>query len=435
MLTTMNPLAQELNEKLAGTALLRMLSATGRAMYFPKGIVAQSAEANARATRFNATVGMAFENGEPMMLGGVRAFVGPLHSAEVVAYAPTPGVAELRDLWKEAMVRKNPGIEGLATTRPLVTGGLTNGLFQLAELFVDPGDAVITPDLFWGNYRLMFEVRRNGKLVTFPLFSSTGGFNVEGLAGAMGPHRKSVVLLNFPNNPTGYSPTAEEASAIVLAIRKHAEAGNDVLVICDDAYFGLFYEEGLYTESLFGAAARAHPNVVAAKVDGATKEDFAWGFRIGFLTLAGAGLGEAALGAIERKLMGNIRASVSNSSRIAQSLLLAMHAASGYSEEKAGKRDLLRARYRKVREIVSGTPSGTLKPLPFNSGYFMSFDCTGISAEDLRLRLLDRGIGTISIQGRYLRVAYSAVDESDLPELYAEIYAAADELSGAPAEK
>jgi aspartate/methionine/tyrosine aminotransferase len=66
------------------------------------------------------------------------------------------------------------------------------------------------------------------------------------------------VLLNFPNNPTGYSPSPEEASAIVKAIVAAADAGTDILAICDDAYFGLFHEPGLYTESLFGQLATAH---------------------------------------------------------------------------------------------------------------------------------------------------------------------------------
>ena len=57
----MNALAEELNEALAGTAAERLLSDMGKRMYFPKGIVSQSAEADERAHRFNATIGMAYE--------------------------------------------------------------------------------------------------------------------------------------------------------------------------------------------------------------------------------------------------------------------------------------------------------------------------------------------------------------------------------------
>ena len=53
------------------------------------------------------------------------------------------------------------------------------------------------------------------------------------------------MLLNFPNNPTGYTPTEAEAKALTAEIRKAAEAGNRIVVVLDDAYFGLVYEEGM----------------------------------------------------------------------------------------------------------------------------------------------------------------------------------------------
>ncbi len=65
--------------------------------------------------------------------------------------------------------------------------------------------------------------------------------------------------------------------------------------------------------------------------------------------------------------------------------------------------------------------------MPFNSGYFMAFTCSG-SAEDLRLYLLDTyGIGTISIQDTYLRIAYSSVDIENIENLYDTLYKAAQE--------
>ena len=431
MLKRMNILAQELNSALEGTAATRLLSRIGREMFFPKGIVAQTAEANARASRFNATVGMAIADGEPMMLSAVSDLVKDLSARDIVAYAPTPGVADLRDMWKAAMIRKNPGMANLATTHPLVTGGLTNGLFHLAELFVDPGDVLILPELFWGNYRLMFETRKDARIVTYPLFTDNRGFDVDSLAAALDGNRKAIVLLNFPNNPTGYSPTVEEASRIVAALTRHAAAGNDILAICDDAYFGLLYEAGLYEESLFGSLGSAHKRIIAAKVDGATKEDFAWGFRIGFLTLAGKGLDSAALQALERKLMGNVRATVSNSSRIAQSLLVAMHKSDSFQSEKDEKRVVLEKRYKRVKKIVGARSDEILRPLPFNSGYFMAFECSGVNAESLRLALLDRGIGTIAIGEKYLRVAYSTIDLDDLDVLFAEIYETAGRTESA----
>ena len=41
---------------------MRMLSDLGRKLYFPKGILTQSAEAKQKATRYNATIGEARED-------------------------------------------------------------------------------------------------------------------------------------------------------------------------------------------------------------------------------------------------------------------------------------------------------------------------------------------------------------------------------------
>ena len=67
----MKELAIELNESLKGTCVYDFLGKKGMNMYFPKGIVAQSAEAGEKAKRYNATVGLAEENGEPFCLSDI----------------------------------------------------------------------------------------------------------------------------------------------------------------------------------------------------------------------------------------------------------------------------------------------------------------------------------------------------------------------------
>jgi len=85
------------------------------------------------------------------------------------------------------------------------------------------------------------------------------------------------VLLNFPNNPSGYTPTIDEGEKITAVLKKAANAGNKIVVILDDSYFGLVFEDGVMTESLFSRLANCHENLLAIKVDGITKEEYAWG--------------------------------------------------------------------------------------------------------------------------------------------------------------
>lgn len=430
----MNQLAVELNEILAGSAASRLLSDMGTRMYFPKGILTQSAEAGQKAHRFNATIGMAYEHGEPMMLDALREALPGLNRTEAVAYAPTGGVAALRKEWKASLFKKNPSLKGKSFSLPVVAPGLTAAVSYLCDMFLNPGDAVIMPDLFWPNYKLIVEERKSAKGYTFPTFSGEG-YNIEGLAAALrkavAEKGKAACILNFPNNPTGYSLTLKEAGSIVKLLVSLAEEGADLLVIADDAYFGLQYEEGLLSESIFARLVDAHERILAVKADGPTKEDYVWGFRVGFISFGGKGLTEPMQEALVKKAMGVIRSSVSSSSGLAQQLLLKALLYPGYETQKARYRKILEGRYKAMKNYLGSRklPS-SLKPLPFNSGYFMSFECEGFSAEALRQKLLDElGIGTISMQDKYLRIAFSSVEESQMAELLDAVVAKTLELS------
>ncbi len=431
----MNALANELNAALSGTVADALFSALGRRLYFPKGIVAQSAEAKKGATRANATIGMATKAGKPVFLPTIRSLVPGLEPDEIFPYAPTQGIEKLRELWKKDMIRKNPDIGDARFSLPLVVPGLTCGVSTLADLFADAGDTLVLPDLHWDNYPLIFETRRETKVSTFPFFSGQGpkaGFNVAGMKKALAAAvsaGKVVLLLNFPNNPTGYSPTIDEANGIVEAIRETARGGKKFLVILDDAYFGLYYEPKIYEQSLFARLCSLDENVLAAKVDGSTKEDLTWGFRTGFVTLGSKGLTDSHYDALIRKLMGALRSTISNSSILAQNLILRSLEDPQRMAQKAEAAKLLRERYEQAKKILSRKTSSVIEPLPFNSGYFMSFNVKRGTAEDLRKSLLSAdGVGTIAINDRCLRVALSSVDVDKLEEVFDLIYAAAEKL-------
>ena len=431
----MNPLAQELNHQLEGTAAKRLLSDFGLHIYFPKGIVAQAAEASAKASRFDATVGMAVEHREPMVLPCIREQVPGLNKREITAYAPTGGIQSLREAWKNQILAKNPDLQTENLSLPMVVPGLTNGIFQASELFINPGDQVIIPDMCWDNYELIIGTRRQARIRNFHFYNKAGEFNLEAFKSLVHQicqlegHRKLVLLLNFPNNPTGYSPSCIETAAIVEILKSQAEAGVDILVMCDDAYFGLNFEPETFSQSLFTPLARCHERIVAVKIDGSTKEDYVWGFRLGFISFGGKELSSSHYGALQSKLTGSIRASVSSSSSLAQNLVNKAYKAITYPQEKEKAFHLLEARYRLVRDIVKRGIPACLRSLPFNSGYFMAFRCEGISANKLRLALLEKGIGTIAFHDLYLRVAYSAVDLENLEELYRDIFMTAEELA------
>ncbi|MBN2036638.1 MAG: aminotransferase class I/II-fold pyridoxal phosphate-dependent enzyme [Chitinispirillaceae bacterium] len=430
----MNPQAIELNEaiKASNPYVYDLFSKRGKTIYFPKqGILAQSAEA--KGSRINATIGTALEDdGSPMAISCLQSLVN-LPDAECFNYAPSPGRPEIRAIWKEMLVRKNPLLAKTSISQPMVTSALTHGLSMVGYLFVDEDDAVISPDLYWENYDLVFSNAYGARIVTFPMFHEGKGFNCAGLREKLmqGMPGKRIVLLNFPNNPTGYTVTESEAAYVRETLIEAAEHGNTILVVVDDAYFGLVFESGILKESIFGLCANAHERILAIKLDGPTKEDYVWGFRIGFATFGTARSSNALYAALEAKLGGAIRGSISNSSNLGQSMLLSAYASDKYEQERMEKFSVLKRRYEKVRDTLMTHPEYKeyFVPLPFNSGYFMCIRIIAGNAEAIR-KLLIRNYSTgVIAQGDCLRLAFSSTPLSDIEQLLENIYRAAQEAA------
>lgn len=423
----MNPLAEQLNETLksGSSHVYDMLSTLGKEIYFPKeGILSQSAEASAHAKKYNATIGIATENGGPMHLAVIQDTLSAYKPQDLYPYAPPAGKPELRTVWRDKMIQENPSLCDKSFGNPLVTNALTHGLSIVADLFVNEGDAVIYPDKNWENYELTFGIRRHGEIVTYPLFTDDMKFNSAGLREALLSQKdkgKAIVILNFPNNPTGYTPGAKEGQEIVSAIQEAAEAGINVVVVTDDAYFGLFFEDSL-TESLFGKLAGLHPRILPVKVDGATKEEYVWGFRVGFITFAAES--KEVLSVLEQKALGIIRATISSCSHPSQTFVLQALKSPEFAPQKEEKFGVMKGRANKVKELLDSVKYGDVwEYYPFNSGYFMCLKLKTVHAEELRQHLIHKyGVGTIALGDTDLRIAFSCIAEENLEDLFDLVY-------------
>ncbi len=425
--STVHPLAQAANDALAKDCptVLELLSARGKRFFFPaKGILAQGAEAKQKAKVANATVGIATENGAPMHLACVNKYYQGLTPGEIYDYAPSYGKPDLRAAWAKKQREETPSLGGHPTSSPVVTNALTHGLGLVGDLFVDPGTELLSSDLMWENYNLSWETRLEGHYNYYPFFDEKlAGFNVGGFKAALAKHRgkKLVVSLNFPNNPSGYTPTRAEADAIAQALTFEAEAGTKLVVCVDDAYYGMFFDAQCETESLFGRLAKASNNLLAVKIDGATKEEFVWGLRVGFITFGVKNGTPAAYKALEDKTAGLIRAYVSNISNPGQSIVLKALSDPDFRKQQAEKVATLRSRAKVVaQECRKAEYADCWDVYPFNSGYFMCLRLKDADADQVRLRLLDdHGVGTIALGKRELRIAFSCLTEAQIPTVFA----------------
>ena len=426
----MNELAVKLNEVLKGTCAYDLLSDYGLRMYVPKGIIVQSADAKQKATKYNATIGVALENGSAMYFPAVKAqFADTMKVGEVFPYAPMGGVMALRNAWKEDMIKKNPLLEEKNISLPVVTSGLTNALSLVCSIFLETGGDVVLPDMYWENYNLILDEQRQANKIMFPIFKGDG-FNVEGLDYALSSADDCVmVILNFPNNPTGYTPTDKESDEIIAVLKKHADNGKKIVLVCDDAYFGLFFDDEPCSQSLFAKACGLSRNILAVKCDAATKEEMAWGFRVAFVTYGGTDLTDAQYDALMQKTMGALRGSLSSCTMPGQNIILKSLTDPNHDAEKAKGVKIIGERYLKLKEALKKyADNEVLKPLPFNSGYFMSMWCKP-NAEELRKYLLDKyQTGIIRNDEHHIRIAFSSVDIEKIEGLIDTVYKAAGEL-------
>lgn len=425
----MNPLAKELNTLIreSNPHVHEMLSDMGKALFFPKGILSQSAEAKVKAHKINATIGIAKEGASVLSLPSVTRFISGIEPDNYLPYAPSFGIPALREQWKKDLPKKNPSLSGTSISLPVVTSGITHGVSILSDMWVDRGDVIVLPDMMWGNYNMTFTVRNAARIVHYKAYDdSLTRFNVDDFERVLreqaARNDKVVTVLNFPHNPSGYTLSKEEADRVAAILIDVAKNGTNVVAASDDAYFGLFFEKETSKESIFAKIAGKDKRLLAVKLDGATKEDYVWGFRTGFVTYGAAADGDMAefYTALEKKTAGCIRGNISNASHLSQTLLLRAMDEENYTAEKREKFDLLKARAARMKEVLKDPKYAEgFDVYPFNSGYFMCIRVKGVNAETLRLHLLDKyGVGLISIGDENIRVAFSCLEEADVETLF-----------------
>ena len=175
-----NPLAKELNDTLAGSVVDALMSDMGRRLYFPNGIISQGGEAAKDAHFANGTIGMAVAQGTPIELDSYKKNMPSLTPRETVAYAKTAGNPDLRALWKEKIIEKNPSLKNKQFSLPILVPGLTAVLSYVSDLFVDVDKPLLAADPCWDNYELIVAARRGAEFHQFKCFEN-GKFNIADL--------------------------------------------------------------------------------------------------------------------------------------------------------------------------------------------------------------------------------------------------------------
>jgi len=400
-------------------ALFRALSDVGRRVFYPPGIPQQAAQA--RGLALDGTIGQITDgHGHALPLPEMEAMLA-VGSAERLSraflYSPVEGVPELRQAWR---ARQRRGVDdALSSTLPLVTNGLTHGLSIVADLFAGPGRAVAVAAPFWGNYRQAFALRTGAEMRSTPAFRE-GRFNAGVIAEALEgvpAGTPAIAIVNAPSNPGGYMPTASEREALVRSLLALAEQ-RPLVVVVDDAYAGLVYDPSVPRGSLFWQLAGRHPNLVAVKIDGVTKELSFFGGRVGFLTFA-APADSALAAALASKVKSLVRSTVGSPVAVSQMVVLGALECPSLEASVEAVRLRLARRCHALQEVLAEADAELLRPWPFNAGCFAVIELPErVDAEALRQHLLARHeTGIISIAPHHVRIAFCSLSSEAIPEL------------------
>jgi len=149
-------------------------------------------------------------------------------------YAHNLGLPELREAIARYTSALHPRVDA---SRIAVTSGGVNALMLAVQALVDAGDEVVAITPVWPN--LVAQPAIMGATVrTVPLEPAAGEWtlNLDALRAAITP-RTRLLIVNAPNNPTGWTLTRDEQQAILAHCRK-----TGTWILADEVYERLYFE-------------------------------------------------------------------------------------------------------------------------------------------------------------------------------------------------
>ncbi|HWI84418.1 pyridoxal phosphate-dependent aminotransferase [Ramlibacter sp.] len=190
-------------------------------------------------------------------------------------YAHNLGLPELREAVARYTGRLHPA---LGSERIAITSSGVNALMLAVQSVVDAGDEVVVLTPVWPN--LVAQPLIMGAKVKRVSLEPAGGawtLDLQRLLDAVTPATRLLVI-NAPNNPTGWTLSRAEQQAIVEHCRR---AGTWILA--DEVYERLYYEPGATCAPSFQDVAAPDDRLIVAH--SFSKSFLMTGWRLGWLVM------------------------------------------------------------------------------------------------------------------------------------------------------
>ena len=191
-------------------------------------------------------------------------------------YAHNLGLPELRDALSQYTSGLHPKV---GSDRIAVTSGGVNALMLAVQALVDAGDEVVAITPVWPNLTAQ-PLIMGAKLRSVSLRPSGGAWalDLQALLDAVTPATK-LLIVNAPNNPTGWTLSRPEQEAILAHCRQ-----TGTWILADEVYERLYYEKtpNRCAPSFLDVAAPDDRLVVAHSF---SKSFLMTGWRLGWLVM------------------------------------------------------------------------------------------------------------------------------------------------------
>jgi aspartate/methionine/tyrosine aminotransferase len=149
-------------------------------------------------------------------------------------YSQNFGIPELREAIGAYVARLH---RPTSADHIAVTASGMSALMLTVEALVSPGDRVVVVTPLWPN---LVEIPKilSANVVCVPLaFTATGWLlDIDRLLAALTPDTR-VVMINSPNNPTGWTISRADQQVILAHCRRHG-----IWIVADDVYERLVYD-------------------------------------------------------------------------------------------------------------------------------------------------------------------------------------------------
>ena len=191
-------------------------------------------------------------------------------------YSHNLGLPELRQTVAAYLARLHPNPAApIASDNIAITSAGVNALSLAAQCIVNPGDRVVCVTPLWPN---LVEIPKilsaNVECVSLDFTERGWHLDLDKLLAALTPNTK-MLMVNSPNNPTGWTLTRDEQIAILARCRQHG-----IWLLADDAYERLVFDNSGCAPSFFDIS-DAHDRLVSANTF--SKSWLMTGWRLGWI--------------------------------------------------------------------------------------------------------------------------------------------------------